>query len=89
MIEYEPKPMAAYTYAVVSATILETRDGTTTDSVRTWLIPMGMTMRDAMTFIIGETNTLPKGRFTLSVPEELPFNPESKQETAHETACHY
>jgi hypothetical protein len=78
MKEYEPKPMTGYAYAVVSANVQETRDGTTTDNVRTWLVPMGMTMRDAMTFIIGDKNTQPKGRFTLSVPEELPFTPESK-----------
>jgi len=35
--------MAVYSYAVISANVQETRDGSTTDMVQTWLIPMGMT----------------------------------------------
>jgi hypothetical protein len=85
MREIEPRPMAGYSYAVISANVQETRDGSTTDMVQTWLIPMEMTMRDAMTFILGDNNTHPKGRFTLSVPEELPFTPKSNQQNAEPT----
>lgn len=75
MKEPTPKPMSGYKYAVISCVVQETVGDKTTEMARAWLIPMGMSFRDAMTNIIGETNTLPEGRFTLSVPEELPFDP--------------
>lgn len=63
------KSIAGYQYLVVTRT-----DAAET---KTWLVPMGMCIRDALREMFGNPQDWPPGRLEISVPETLPFNPDT------------
>lgn len=71
----EPKSINGYQYAVLSVERAEGNESVGTQWQDTHLVPLGMSLRDAVKHIFGETLNWPKGRVTITIPETLPFDP--------------